>query len=176
MTCELCEILEGKGKAEVLYQDAEVVIAVRDNVVTPGQITVFPKQHLPILETVPNKLLEKCAIVTNKVSVALFEGLGGQGTNIIVRNGLGAGQNIPHFSFEVIPRVETDGLNLQWEAKQLMEDEMEMTFALLKEEAAKISLQDDVPKEKPVSDKKEEKIEQKDDSENYLLKSLKRLP
>jgi len=187
MNCEFCEIIEGKGKAEILYQDADIVIAVRDNVVAPGQITVFPKKHLPILEMVPNSLLEKCATMANKVSIALFEGLSGQGTNVIVKNGLGAGQSVPHFAIEIIPRVENDGLNLQWEPKQASEDELEMTYELIMKEAKGLSLDDNVLAEESVTEKKVEDGSEKEDSEskketkkeekeNYMIKQLKRMP
>lgn len=173
MKCELCEIAHGERKAAVLYEDEQVVVAIKDTVVTPGQISVFPKQHFTILEMVPEKILEHCAVLSKKVSISIFEGFGSQGTNIVVRNGLGAGQNVPHFSIEIIPRQEGDNLNLQWEAKQLMEDEMESAYVLLKEHAAK-------PEEKVKSSGKEEavsgKVVEEEGKENYLLKSLRRLP
>ena len=173
MTCEYCALIAGQGKGKILYEDDEVVIAIRDNVATPGQISVFTKAHYPILEMVPDNVLEKCGVLSNKVSVAVFESLGAQGTNIIVQNGLGAGQKVPHFAIEVIPRQESDGLNFQWEPKQLMEDEMESTFLALKEGI-----------EKGMGTIKEDKTEVKENKtkkaeggkENYLLKSIKRIP
>lgn len=183
MGCELCDILAGESKAAVLYEDETTLIAVRDNVLTPGQITVFPKHHIPILEMVPENILSHCAALANTVSVAVFEMLGAKGTNIIVRNGLGAGQNIPHFGIEVIPRQENDGLNLQWEPKQLMEDEMDRTFVLLKDELVALQEQKEKPKiaekseekKEVVSEPKEEKITEKE-KPNFLLKSVKRIP
>ena len=148
--CEYCELMD--REENVIYSDKEIVIAVKDKVATPGQITVFTKEHLTILEMVPEKLLEKCSTIANKVSIAVFESLGAQGTNIIVQNGLGAGQNVPHFGIEIIPRQENDGLNLQWQPRQLMEDEVEEIFKTLKEEAGKIDYT------KKESNKKEKEI------------------
>lgn len=164
--------MDGKSKSIILYEDDDLVIAIRDHVATPGQISIIPKQHYTIMEMVPNKLLEKCASLANKVGVAVFEGLGAQGTNIIVRNGLGAGQTVPHFSIDVIPRQENDALNLQWEPQQIMEDEMEITFNSLKELSSQIKLEEPKieTKEPALESKKEEKID------NYLLKSTQRLP
>jgi len=172
MECEYCEIVEEKSKANILYEDSEVVVTVKDNVILPGQVTVFPKEHFTIMEMVPEKILKKCSVIANKVGVAVFESLGAQGTNILIQNGLGAGQKIPHFSIEIIPRAENDGLNLQWQPKQLMEDEIEEVFNILKEEAGKIDLnkkEENIKKDKEPEDKKEK-------GENYLLKSLRRIP
>jgi len=178
MTCELCDIISGESKAAVLFEDDTTFIAVRDNVITPGQISIFPKEHAPILEMIPDAVLGHCANLANNVSVAVFETLGAKGTNLLVRNGLGAGQNIPHFSIEVIPRQENDGLNLQWEPQQILEDEMDRTFVLLKDEL--VSLQQQKPKveEKAVEKKEEVNEEKSKDTEkpNYLLKSVRRIP
>ncbi|MBI4152309.1 HIT family protein [Candidatus Woesearchaeota archaeon] len=186
MGCELCGILAGEGKAVIIHEDDRAVIAVRDHVLTPGQITIFPREHAPILEMVSEDVLGHCAALAKAVSVAVFEGLGAKGTNILVRNGLGAGQNIPHFGIEVIPRQDNDGLNLQWEPKQLPEDELDRTFVLFKDEFAALQGQ----KEKPGAEETEEtnpeeiklrktlpeeKMKEKEKT-NYLLKSVKRIP
>ena len=181
MTCEYCEITEGHGNAQVLYKDEDVVVAVKDNVFTPGQITIFPIQHATILEMVPSKILAKCAVISNKVSVAAFESLGSQGTNIIIQNGLGAGQKVPHFAIEIIPRQENDGLQLQWDPKPLAEDELDRISTQLADAAKNIEVgKDPAPKEEKVEEPAQEntKEEQKPQSEkdNYLLKSLRRRP
>ncbi len=180
MTCELCDIIAGESKAAIIYEDETVIIAARDNVLIAGQITVFPKEHLPILEMMPEALLSHCAVLANAASTAVFESLGAKGTNLLVRNGLGAGQNVPHFSIEVIPRQENDGLPLQWEPKQIMEDEIERTFILLKDEL--VSLQQQKPKTEEKAAAKNEEIsdeikeEKMKEAPNYLLKSIKRIP
>ena len=86
-----------------------------DGIGSPEAIGI-PKEHFTILEGVPENILEKCSLIANKIGIAVFESLGSQGTNIMIQNGLGAGQKVPHFAIEVVPRVENDGLNLTWEA------------------------------------------------------------
>src|SRR3989338_11458316 len=101
--CEYCEIQE--RKEGIIFQDDDIVIAVKDKVITPGQMTVFPKEHFTILEQVPENIFVKCAVMANKVSIAAFECLGAQGINLLFRNGLGSGQNGAHFSMEGIART-----------------------------------------------------------------------
>jgi len=180
MKCEHCDIVNGTSKARIIFEDKEVVIAIKDLAVNPGQITIFPKEHYTILELVPDNILEKCANLANKVGVAVFDGLAAQGTNILIRNGLGADQNVPHFSIEVIPRREEDGLNLTWESKQLMEDEMETTLMTLQKELDNIlksdKEQETKSEEKDTGNKETKKEKSKEEKENYLLKTIRRIP
>lgn len=176
MKCEYCEII----KSEILYEDEEVVIAIKDTALAPGQLLVFPKKHYTILEMVPDQLLRKCSILSNKVSMALFDSLGCQGTNVLVQNGVSAGQQVPHFALEIIPRRENDGLNLQWKPKQLMEEEMAPVFSLLKEACAEIYVDESKPQPKKetvvLKDKDTEIMVAKEGKNNYLLKSIRRVP
>jgi histidine triad (HIT) family protein len=177
MKCEYCDIIERKSKSHVLYEDNEVLVVIKDMVMNPGQITVFPKEHLTIMEMVPDEILTKCAVMANKVGTAVFDGLGAQGTNVIVQNGLGAGQKIPHFAFEVVPRTENDGLDLQWQSKQLTEVEVDSVFEVLKEEVGKDKKEKKKTKKDEVVVKDEDtEMKLKKGKKNYLLKSLRRVP
>ncbi len=168
MKCGLCEILE--EKREIVYEDEDIAIAAKTRASVAGQLSVFPKQHFTILEMVPSDLLEKCAIVANKMGMVVFEALGVQGTNLLIANGLGAGQAVPHFGLEVLPRKENDGLQLQWPLQPAEESDLEVTAELLKEELSRLKEVPEEKKETPVPEK------EKKSGDNYLLKSLKRIP
>ena len=84
-------------------------------------------------------ILEKCSAIANKVGIAVFDSLGVQGTNLIINNGLGAGQKVPHFSLDLIPRQREDNLPLFWQPQTSNDEEIGTTFSLLREEL--VSLQ-----------------------------------
>ncbi len=172
MTCEYCEIRD--RNKEIIYQDNDVVVAVKDKVFLPGQITVFPKEHTPILETVPDAILEKCSIIANKVSMVVFETLSGQGTNILVSNGLAAGQTVPHFGIDVIPRAEGDKLNFTFEGKPLSPEDMDITLNTISKELEELGKETKSSK-KEVKEGEVEVIDE-DDGDNYLLKSIRKIP
>ncbi len=175
MKCDYCDLLERNDG--ILYQDSEVVIAVKETALTPGQITIFTKEHFTILEMIPDEILAKCATVANKVGIAVFESLGAQGTNVIIQNGIPAGQKIPHGALEIIPRREKDNLPLQWKPQQLMDEEMDTAYLTIKQEADKLVDIGKRQEKKQVVIKPEKgKIEAEEGKENYLLKSLKRMP
>ncbi|MEK6853590.1 MAG: HIT family protein [Nanoarchaeota archaeon] len=175
MGCEYCDIAERNSRAQILHEDEYVIAAVKDLVLIPGQITVFPRKHFTILEAVPDDILLKCSAMAEKVSRAVFDGLGQQGTNILVHNGLGAGQKVPHFAIEVIPRRESDGLNLQWPPKEVPPEELEIVAAQLQEEMQKpdVSKKNEAEKEQG---SKAEAVKTEKGADNYLVKSLRRMP
>jgi len=177
MKCDYCEIVKKKAKAEVVYEDSKVVAIISDMAAFPGQVCVFPKEHYTILELVPDAVVDHLFKIANKLGIAIFESLGVQGTNIVVQNGTAAGQRTPHFCVEIIPRKEGDGLIFhQWETKQLLEEEMDTAYLMLKEEGDKIVVGVEEKKREVVHDEKTEMIVEKEGEENYMLKQLKRMP
>ncbi len=171
MGCDICELI--KKKKGLLYEDEQIAILLAPKPTVPGHIILAPKNHAAILEQVPDFVIGKLFDKANKVSIAVFETLGAEGTNIIVNNGLAAGQTTNHFLLNVIPRRENDGLNLLWQPKQLSEEEMSTIELKLKDESKGIGVFEK-EKEKPKEEKKPEKIDEEE--ENYLLKQLERLP
>jgi histidine triad (HIT) family protein len=117
------------------------------------------------------KLLDKA----NKVSIAVFETLGAQGTNIIVNNGVAAGQTANHCVVHVLPRRENDGLDFTWQTKQLSEEEMSTVELKLKDEAKNVGVFEQ-EKPKPKEAPKPEEIKKAEDEINYLIEQLKRVP
>ena len=125
------------------------------------------------MELVPDFILQKCSVLANKVGMAIFEALGCQGTNVFIENGLAGGQKVPHFAIEVIPRAENDAVQLTWQPQQIAEDELEVTASILKEELEKpVKMKE----EKKAEDKPTEKMKEKENTQNYLLKALRRMP
>ena len=122
----------------------------------------------------------------------LFELLKVHGTNIIMKNGIAAGQMISHASIHIIPRRSDDGLKLDWDLKQAAPEALESIQRIIAEgmntpepkpEAAVVEkpvekilpehhhTQED-SKEEFISEKKAHKHKKK----NYLLQSLERIP
>jgi len=159
MVCETCE----KQKT-VVYEDDKVVAYLHEKPAADGHIAVMPKEHCPIMEACPDELLEHVFNVANKISALTFEAFQVQGTNIIVHNGLPAGQKEPHFQVHVIPRRENDGLSLQWQPKQAKEEDLQRVEGLFKEQPAQAAPQ------------VEEAPAPKDGPEDYLLETIDRIP
>jgi histidine triad (HIT) family protein len=121
MTCPYCDT---KKNALIVYESDKYVAMLSDAPVTPGHILLFPKHHYTILEQVPDDEVGDLFAVANDISVRLFEKMNISGTNIIVNNGVAAGQTVPHFMLNIIPRKENDGLDFQWPTKPVSDDIM----------------------------------------------------
>ena len=168
MTCLGCDLIKD-GKA--IYEDDHVMAFLKEKPASSGHVVVMPKQHFTILEQIPDEEIGHIFEVANRISSSLFESLKIQGTNIIVQNGLAAGQIVSHFMVNIIPRAENDGLNFDWEGKKLSEEDMSAAEVKLRE-AAKHKV-DEISKETPVEIKDETEFLEED---NYLVKHLRKIP
>ena len=172
--CIVCQIVENKIPSKKVYED-EVSIGVLDlNGANPGHCFVIPKMHYPIMEQVPEREIGKLFQASNKIATAIFETLGVQGTNIFVANGIPAGQTVAHFTINVIPRSENDGINLTWQPKQLSEEEMSTVELKLKEHTKNIGNFE--KEEKKTKHSAPKPVELSDDEEEYFSGQLRRLP
>ena len=173
-SCLVCQIVGNQIPSKKVYED-ELVMAVLDvNGANPGHCFVMPKNHYPIIEQVPDIEIGRLFQVSNKISSAIFESLGAQGTNIFVANGIPAGQTVAHFTINVIPRKENDGINLQWQPKQLSEEEMSTVELRLKEHTKNISYFE--KEEKKARVKAPKPVILSEEEEEYFTKQMRRLP
>jgi histidine triad (HIT) family protein len=171
MTCDICEIFKHKEIFKVVYEDDLCMAILHESPANYGHILVIPKDHFTIMDLVPDKIIEHLFSIANLISTALFESLNLQGTNIIVNNGVEAGQKDPHFTIDVIPRTENDGINFDWKAEPANEDSLKTAELKLKQFTDKLGVQE--VKKEPIN--VQENIEQVDD-EDYMFKQLRKIP
>ena len=172
--CIVCQIIGNQIPSKKIYED-EMVLAVLDvNGANPGHCFVMPKNHYPIIEQVPDKEIARLFQVSNKISSAIFESLGAQGTNVFVANGTPAGQTVAHVTVNIIPRKENDGINLQWQPKQLSEEEMSTVELRMKDSAKNIGHFEKEDKKPRVQAPKQ--VILSDEEEEYFSRQMRRLP
>lgn len=128
-----CDICEGKMKENIIYENDKMIIVLADNPCISGHLQIFPKRHITIMEQLSEEESAYIINAANKTSMILFEALKVHGTNIIVQNGIPAGQTIPHFSIHVIPRRTDDGLSLDWDMKQASNESLDSMYRLISE-------------------------------------------
>ncbi|MBW2972316.1 HIT family protein [Candidatus Woesearchaeota archaeon] len=168
----------------MIYEDDTLVSFLAEQPATIGHIILAPKRHTPILEGIDERESDSLALACKKMSIALFEAIKCEGTNIIISNGIEAGQEEPHVSASIIARKEGDGLMFEWAPKRLSEEEMSTVELQLKQELEKPEVQTEIPKEKPAEDKPEKEVSGDEDipdaikekEESYLIKQLRRMP
>ncbi len=145
--CPFCLMAKGEIPVKKVYED-ETLLGILDiRPANKGHTLLFPKEHHRVLSTVPEPLVAHMFTTANKLSTAIFEGMGAQGTNIYVANGPSAGQTATHVLINIIPRFTKDKVVIGWDAEKIDDAEMETIAAAVR---AKI------PKEKAkITEKKE---------------------
>ncbi len=123
--CIFCHIVEGKVQSKKVYEDDRCIAILDINPANPGHVLLLPKEHYSIMPQVPEEDLSHLFMVTKTISNAALRSLGVQGTNIIVQNGIAAGQKAQHFMIHIIPRKEKDDLNFELPQKKIPEAELE---------------------------------------------------
>ena len=173
--CPYCKLVKEKQN-DALYEDDKIIAFLADKPAAKGHVVLMPKEHYPIIELVPDYIVSHLFSVANKVSSVIFDVLSAQGTNILVNNGIAAGQEIAHFAVNIVPRFESDGFDLVWKPKQLDETEMSTVELSLKEESQNIGAFEQESKEPIKVDDSEKVVEKEMDKENYLMKQLDKIP
>jgi histidine triad (HIT) family protein len=121
--CIFCQIISGKIQSKKIYEDDKVTGILDINPANPGHILLMPKEHYSIMPQVPKEVLEHLFIVAKKLCQISLQTLGAKGTNIIVQNGIAAGQKAQHFMIHIIPRMEQDGLQFILEKKTINDND-----------------------------------------------------
>ena len=173
--CIYCDAAKGQG-IEIVYEDDRLIAFLASKPAADGHMIVIPKKHYQIIEQIPDHDIAHLFNTVNKLSIAAFESVKSQGTNIIIQNGVAAGQVIPHVSVHIIPRKENDGLDFQWQPKPLTEEVISTIELQLKKGTESIGAFQLEEKAEPIQLTTKAKTIKKGKGENYLLKQLERIP
>jgi len=168
--CLFCSLIE--KKENMLFEDDKVFAMLSPSPSVPGHILVMPKLHAPILEAVPDFVVSDMFVIANKLSIVLFEGLGCKGVNLLIQNGLIAGQTHNHVMLSVLPRFDNDNLNLSWEPKPASGEDLAKASEKLKDELKYLGTFER-EKEKPIEVEKPKEVKE---SSDYRIKHLRRTP
>ena len=174
--CKICNIINKKVEAKIVYEDAAVMAILSDEPTIFGHLLVFPKQHHRTLEEVDEKVVTQMFYVASFAATAIFEGLGAEGTNIIICSGKDCSQRYTHLVIDVLPRKTNDGLNFKWDPKKITPEDMDEIMDRVKDKADLIKLGGEEKPQKagPETDKPPDELAF--DEENYLVRHLRRIP
>lgn len=123
--CIFCQIVAGKVQSRKVYEDDKVTAILDINPANPGHILLMTKGHYSIMPQVPDDEVAHVFMAVKSLSNSLLRSMDAQGTNIIVANGIAAGQRAQHFMVHIIPRKENDGINFALPQKTLSQNEIE---------------------------------------------------
>ena len=123
--CIFCQIISGKVQSKKIFEDSSTIGILDINPANPGHILLLPKEHYSIMPQIPENEIAHLFMAAKALSNAMLRALEVQGTNIIVANGVAAGQRAQHFMVHIIPRKESDGLQFKLPQKTVQPEELE---------------------------------------------------
>ena len=125
--CIFCQIVQGKVQSRKIYEDEKTLAILDINPANPGHALLLTKEHYSIMPQLPDDEITHIFMVAKSLSNSMLKSIDAQGTNIIVMNGIAAGQRAQHFMVHVIPRKDKDGVEFVLPQKTMSQEEIEET-------------------------------------------------
>lgn len=128
--CPFCKIIKGEIPAKKVFEDELFVIVLDINPAAKGHMLLVPKEHYPIMPTIPPPVLAKLFELTQEASRLCYTAMVTHGSTVFIANGAAAGQQSAHFLMHVIPREKNDGLNVFEVPKKTIPEDAKLHEAL----------------------------------------------
>lgn len=104
---------------EVIYEDEQVLACIPEKGAVEGHIEIYSKQQEKDFTKLSIAESAHLFYVASFAATAVFEGLGAQGTNIILKSGISDDNPDGKLILHVLPRRQGDGLEkLHWQPQQ----------------------------------------------------------
>ncbi len=107
-SCVFCRIVSGDAPAHVVLDDDVAVGFLDVRPLFPGHVLLVPRTHVETLADLPVESVGPFFERAQRVSVALVDALGAQGSFVAMNNTVS--QSVPHLHVHVVPRTKGDGL------------------------------------------------------------------
>ncbi|MFD4183599.1 HIT family protein, partial [Rhodococcus sp. NPDC058514] len=106
--CPFCAVVSRADPAHVVHDDADTVAFLDRRPVFKGHTLLVPRRHVVTLADLPAELIAPLFAVAQRLSAAMVDGLGAQGSFVAVNNVVS--QSVAHLHVHVVPRTRGDGL------------------------------------------------------------------
>jgi histidine triad (HIT) family protein len=113
--CGFCEIIAGRARSSIVFQDDRCAAFMDIQPVNPGHLVVIPNEHAPFLADLDEDTGAHIFRIAQRLSAALRKsGLKCEGVNLFLADGKAAMQEVFHVHLHVFPRYEGDGFGLKF--------------------------------------------------------------
>jgi histidine triad (HIT) family protein len=106
--CVFCSIIAGETSADVVLDEPDLVAFLDARPVFKGHVLLVPREHVVTLADLPAQLRDGFLEAAQRLSRAVVDGLGAQGSFVAMNNVVS--QSVPHLHLHVVPRTKGDGL------------------------------------------------------------------
>jgi diadenosine tetraphosphate (Ap4A) HIT family hydrolase len=108
--CFFCEIIEGNSNQwQVIEQTDLTMTLLNGRQFEVGQCVVVPTRHAPTLLDLNEVEVAAVMAAAKRITKVMVEAFAPDGVLLYQNNGVGSGQEVPHFHLHVVPRrAESD--------------------------------------------------------------------
>lgn len=174
--CIFCHIVTGRVASKKVYEDDKVMAVLDINPANPGHILLITKEHYVVMPQIPDDVVAHIGMVAKALSHALLRALKAQGTTIFVANGVTAGQRAQHFMLHIIPRIEGDGIGIDYQEHSISDADykkildalrkgVEKSLGPVEEEPEEVKKKEEAEKEEEQEEKDKEVVEEEKEEE-----------
>ena len=133
-SCPFCKIVRGEIPSSKVLETDDALAFLDINPVNRGHLLLVPKTHHANLTELPEAIAAHIGSLLPRLCKAVQTATGSDGFNLIVNNGLAAGQTVFHGHWHIIPRFVDDPVNWPWPHSQYSGDELnQMQFRIARE-------------------------------------------
>lgn len=110
------KIARKEVRADMVYEDDEVIAFLDIHPINPGHTLVVPKRAVRNIFDVDENTFEAVMRAVRRIAPAVRDAVGAEGMNIHSNHEAAAGQVVFHLHIHLIPRFKNDGYHL-WSGK-----------------------------------------------------------
>ena len=107
-SCLFCAIVAGEQPSATVLDEEHLVAFLDVRPLFKGHTLLVPRTHVETLPDLPAELRDPFLEAAQRLSVAVTEALGAQGSFVAMNNTVS--QSVPHLHLHVVPRTKGDGL------------------------------------------------------------------
>lgn len=112
--CVFCNIIEGNIPSSKIYEDDDVLAILDISQATKGHTLVMPKKHYENILQIPEDDYIKLMSKVKKIAQVILKAFDAKGLNILNNCNEVSGQTVMHFHVHIIPRYNTDDIQIKF--------------------------------------------------------------
>ena len=113
--CIFCKLANGQIPTNSIYEDDDFKVILDAAPAAKGHAIIHTKTHAANLFELPEEYGEKIFAIAKKCGKAIKETYNYDGLNVLQNNGEAAGQTVFHLHVHLIPRMNNDKININWQ-------------------------------------------------------------
>jgi histidine triad (HIT) family protein len=123
--CIFCEIILSKKRAQIVFEDDQVIAFLDHFPIRLGHTLIIPKTHYETILDIPDAelayLIQKTKMLAGKIKIAM----NASGLRVSNNNYPSANQRVPHIHFHIIPATDEAPFKVKFERINLSESQFE---------------------------------------------------